>query len=407
MKFSLQLRKLNLRVSVPIADAVKRQRGVAGATLTPLTDAMLGALDTSERDLLAERLSETDPGDAPGLCVVQIADAKGYTGPLTVTDPDLAPESVVAALRRELAAIREARAALAADIAAKPAASWIDQNGCGEPSLNYRAKEFLRLPGALENPVSKALAQALADAHAAKLATDRTAYLAKTPRELVEGTWMSAPRRLRRPFATKPPVMDDETRAHLARVEEAVQDILAENDRRDAEDEAKAEAEAVKAKAVKAKAEAEAAEKAHAAKRDEASIRTFARAEPDLAKAAENGYEVASGVLDVLAVRLASTIPGPSKSEATREGSDSWRRIKPSEAKSPRPARFEQRDAVCAAVKTLARPEHGVSVQVSRVQTIRQSYDDRRDPEEFRGVIVTLDTTLGTSPRHVVVRFPG
>lgn len=401
--FGFQFSTVKLLVEVSASDALAGGKVAAGRVAWDLTPEVVEALSPEDRALFAAELSTMILG---GHSVVEMRKASGFTGAVTVTDPDITPESLAAAIRAECAAIRAKREALTARISARPASAWIDRNGFGTPSLNYEAAEFLRLPGAKESETGRALDAALAEAWAHKREADRVLFLQRPITDLLEFETRRGRTVGCRAKPLSADIADDETRAHHARVVQTAAERDAKIQADLAADGAREEAERAEAERDRKKAEEKKAAEAAQVARDEVAIREFARGVPELAQAAREEYEVANGVLDVIAAQVAAKVPPGCEAVVVREGSGAHKAFIVTDAKSPRAARFETRDALCVAVAAIPKPATGVTVRVGKVVSIRQRADDR-DDQEYRGAVVTVRTTVGAADRVVFVRFPG
>jgi len=391
-KFMYSLESVRLLIEVPTADAVRCAKAMAGRVAWILTDAMIEGLTPEDRELFASRLSRVEAGDN---VVVEMCRASGTPGPIIVKDPDITPASITAAIAVECAAIRERWAAMRAAIEAKPASAWVDlAYGNVAPRYMHDAVEFLRIPGMAETDTARALHEALMSAGADFMLAQRAKYLAADVGDLIDTPYGP------HPTARTPPTDDDATRDKLALVEaEVARRIAAAKARKEA-----AEAQAAEAEA-KCKAR-EAAEKERAAL-DAAAIRAFAATIPGLERAAAEEYEVATGVLDTLAERVIAVLPANMTANTAREDSPSFRRFKVTASKSPRNARFAQRDALVRAVAQVTKPERGVTMTVGPVESICQRSEREDDaPEDYRGAVVTLNASGNSTRRMVFVRFP-
>jgi hypothetical protein len=186
-----------------------------------------------------------------------------------------------------------------------------------------------------ETGTARELEGALTLAKHSYLAAQRANYLTAAVGDLIDTPYGP------HPTARQPPTDDDETRAKLALVkEECVRRIAAERARK--------EAAAARAAEVEAQRRANEAEAKERAEKNDKAIRAFAATIPGLERAAAEGYEVATGVLDTLAGRIMAALPSGMTAVSTREGSATFERFKVSA--SSQNMRFTQRDELLRAV---------------------------------------------------------
>lgn len=406
---------LKIAVSVTPAAAIREATGRAGRTTVTLTPEVLAALSDAERALLSTSLQAVeDPTDrhAPvERLPLGIGDSYRRGAPLVLPSTDTSPAAVVSALRAALVVESERRAKIEAErragalaeVAAAEAAV-IEESGATLPwvrfSVAIRGRIFERvstdrLAAWIALGVDEARAHA-AQAHIEALhaeAAQRNA--AETAR--VASEWCSRPvakrvyRDARRGWlVSRPPCGSDrhaESSADREYGAACPEYALAM---------AEAEAECKRFDAVD-RAEAEAAEARKAALRE--TWRRWALTRPELAPAAEEGYDVIGAVADDLASQvetLCRALAVAPREVVIFRGAEV---LDADDRKAPRPAAVAAQKALVVACATLTPPE-GMEIEVDRVQrvTIESDEGDKR----HRTALVVQLTSPITTPRAVV-----
>lgn len=90
---------------------------------------------------------------------------------------------------------------------------------------------------------------------------------------------------------------------------------------------------------------------------------------PDLARAASEGYDCSTEVLNAIALMVAAASPGAFKLTEGPKPRDRFDGFQLSERAAPRPAAFAVRDAVCARMDQIATEIDGVAVGVAGIVT--------------------------------------
>lgn len=410
---------IKIAVKVTMAAAVREATGRAGRATVALTPEVLSALTEGERALLSTSLQAVeDPAHphAPTESLpLGIGDSYRRGSPLVLPTTDTSPEAVVAALRAALFVEGERRAKAEADRRAGALAECvsaesakIEESGATLPwvrfSVAIRGGIFERVSAdrlaawiALGvDGARAAAAQARVEALHAEVAVRNAAETAR-----VASTWCARPvaqrvyRDSRRGWlVSRPPCGSDRHAESSADREYSA--VCPEYPLAVAE----AEAECKRLDAVD-RAEAEAAEARKAALRE--TWRRWALTRPELAPAAEEGYDVIGAVADDLTSQvetLCRALAVAPREVVIFRGAEV---LDADDRKAPRPAAVAAQKALVAACAALTPPE-GMAVEVDRVQRVTTDTRDGCGDGERRhrtALLVHLTSPIST-PRAVV-----
>lgn len=345
---------IRLSISVPASVALRDGTGKAGLDVAPLTPEVLGALTADERALLAQLyVAPTRDQRIPPRGELVQEPGKGASS-LTLPTADTSPAAVVVTLRAALQGFAAKVEALAAKVEGMgKAALVIDGYGIHRSvGIAYGPARDL-CAAAPSHPVVTALAARAAEREVALRAKITAEALAAGPDLLVSDGAHG------RRVANTPAWWCDVP--ELVALCRAAEERAAE---KDAEDRARVEAR-------RAAEERAAASKAARAEVVSAALRAYALTVPELAPAAEDGYDVTPGVLDHIAALVADAAraAGASSTEVVVSGTRAWEAWDMEERSAPKPAAVKAQRALREACARIAVPD-GVHIAVEKVQRV-------------------------------------
>jgi hypothetical protein len=404
---------IRLAIQVTVAAAVREGTGRAGRETVTLSPEVLASIPETEREILASLLTEqTDAANAHRPTGVMEINRS----PLRLPSTDTSPDAVVAALRAVVAAEvkrredarAEERARLArvvervmgasiAEIApgAVPWERWrvmADGGFLADVTRDLDAAEAVGIEGAGAARVRRMAlleeVQTLATESTHKTAqawcalplSKRVHRTAKTGWEVVRPVTGSER------FATS--TADEHYGAACPEYALALAEARAEVKRLDA-DEARAEEEReVRAETLRGL------------------WREWALTRPELAPAAQEGYDVIGGCADDVmaqAVALAGAVPGVTRVATFQGGTKAWKEWTTSDRKAPKPAAIAAQKTLAVGVGAITVPE-GMVVECERVQRVTIDVRDEwgnGDKTHHTALVVQITSPL-TAARAVV-----
>lgn len=401
---------IKLAVQVTVTAAVREGTGRAGRETVTLSPEVLASIPETEREILAALLTEQVDGHRP-TGVMEIGRA-----PLRLPSTDTSLEAVVLALRAVVAAemqrraqlVAKERAHLARVVARVMGASIADVAPGAVPWERWKILADGAYLSDVSREIDEAEAAGIEGAGAARVR--RMALLEEIQALAAEGTRKTAQEWCARPLSKRVhrtektgwevlrPVTGDGRFATSAADERygaacpeyplALAEAVAECKRLDAEDQRAAEEHEVRLETLRGL------------------WREWALTRPELAPAAQEGYDVIGGCADDVmaqAVALAGAVPGVTRVATFQGGTKAWKEWTTSDRKAPKPAAIAAQKTLAVGVGAITVPE-GMVVECERVQRVTIDVRDEwgnGDKTHHTALVVQITSPL-TAARAVV-----